>query len=290
MRLIAYLIDSAIVMALGSVLALLAYLPLVVGSVLNGLGWSGVWRVPFYVGIGQVVYFTFMEYMYGASIGKQVFNLRVETATGRKPSLPSVIIRNLSKIHSALLLTDVLVGVFSDGDTRDKFSDRLSGTVVARSGRGVKVPSLLSSQWIQEARFEDEGTDPLEAMGFGVFLVVVATIALNYPGLFRSLLGWVMGFGDGVFRLPVVLLPPLYWFLMAMGTWEVISGVIRYYGRIRPWKVWDDAASAGFNFVAANVIRTYGGDAFTWRVMGMLFVVFIGVQIVIAVFAPRLRR
>jgi uncharacterized RDD family membrane protein YckC len=231
-RVIAYAIDSFIVGAVGALLSLMAYLPLWVGSVFSGgMDWTGVWRLPFILGAGQVIYFTFMEYMYGASLGKQLLGLRVEASGGGKPSLVASFMRNATKIHAVALFIDVVMGLALTEDPRDKFTDGVSGAYVVRGGAG---PLLRGLRLDLPARRPSEGEwaelrewgerDFLEGIGFGVFLLVVATIAFNYPGIHRVLFSWVRGWGmSGLTPVPGELLPPLYWFYTAMGTWSVIS-------------------------------------------------------------------
>ncbi|OGD45071.1 hypothetical protein A3K69_06500 [Candidatus Bathyarchaeota archaeon RBG_16_57_9] len=68
LRLVAYIVDTAIVAVVGLLLALLAYVPLMLGSALSGQwNWRGAWQIPFLIGAGQVIYFTVMESVQGAS-------------------------------------------------------------------------------------------------------------------------------------------------------------------------------------------------------------------------------
>ncbi len=299
-RVIAYVIDSFIVGAVGALLSLMAYLPLWVGSVFSGgMDWTGVWRLPFILGAGQVIYFTFMEYMYGASLGKQLLGLRVEASGGGKPSLVASFMRNATKIHAVALFIDVVMGLVLTEDPRDKFTDGVSGAYVVRGGAGP----LLRGFWLDlPARRPPEGEwaelremgeqDFLEGIGFGVFLLVVATIAMNYPGIHRVLFSWVRGWGEsGLTPVPGELLPALYWFFTAMGTWSVISAVIRYYSGWNSWRAAQDLVGGVFNFFMVYLIQRYGTAAFTWNILFPAFLVFVGAQIVISVFIfPSMRR
>ena len=82
------------------------------------------------MGVVQVFYFTLIEGGYGASIGKQVVGLRVVDAEGDPPSFTRALIRNLSKIHWALLLFDIFIGLMSRFDPRQKYTDQVAGTKV----------------------------------------------------------------------------------------------------------------------------------------------------------------
>jgi len=291
-RVIAYAIDSFIVGAVGALLSLMAYLPLWVGSLFSGgMDWTGVWRLPFILGAGQVIYFTFMEYMYGASLGKQLLGLRVEASGGGKPSIVAAFMRNATKIHGLILFIDVAMGLALTEDPRDKLTDGISGAYVVRGGAGlllrgfrIELPARSPSEgdWADSERGE---RDFFEGIGFGVFLLVVATIALNYPGIHRVLFNWVSGWGmSGLTPVPGELLPPLYWFFTAMGTWSLISAVIRYYSGWYSWRATQDMVGGVFNFFMVYLIQRYGTAAFTWNILFPAFLVFVGAQIVIAVF------
>ncbi len=140
-RLLAYLIDSAIVSIIMLLLSFLAYVPLLIGSIFNDVwNWRGIGGLPFIIGLGKVMYFTVMESMYKATFGKQILGLCVEKEGGGYPSLQRSLIRNISKIHFLLLLTDVFLGLYLSSDPRDKYSERVSGTYVVR-GRGSVINS-----------------------------------------------------------------------------------------------------------------------------------------------------
>jgi uncharacterized RDD family membrane protein YckC len=288
LRLIAYLIDTAIVAVVGLTLTLLAYVPLVVGSAFSGQwSWRGVWQIPFFIGAGQVIYFTVMESLYGASFGKQIMGLRVEAENGGRPTAASALIRNVSKVHGALLFFDVLLGLLLGDNPRDKFTDTLAKTYVARYGsptipslRGERVfsgvprsgPVIRMSDW-------GDGVDPLNSAGFGVFLIVVATIALNFPGLTSVLVEWVRSWSvSGVSWPPSELATPAYWFFMAMGSWGIIKAAIRYMMNWSPHRVPQDIVGGAFDFLIAYLVQTYGFSFFTWRVVVPLFIVVVGAQ------------
>jgi len=246
-----------------------------------------------------VIYFTAMEYMYGASLGKQLLGLRVEAPNGGKPSLTAAFTRNVSKIHGFILFIDVVMGLALTDDPRDKFTDGVSGAYVVRGGGGPifrgfefdrPIRRSVSSDW---AEFSEWGErDFLEGVGFGVFLLVVATIALNYPGIHRVLFDWVRSWGVfGLTPVPGQLMPPLYWFFTAMGTWSLISAVIRYYSGWNSWRATQDLVGGVFNFFLVYLIQRYGTAAFTWRILFPAVLVFVGAQVVISVFVyPSMRR
>jgi uncharacterized RDD family membrane protein YckC len=291
LRLIAYVVDTAIVAVVGLLLTLLAYVPLVVGSAFSGQwGWRGVWQIPFFIGAGQVIYFTVMESFYGASFGKQLMGLRVEAESGGRPTAASALVRNVSKVHGALLFFDVLLGLLLGDDPRDRFTDTLAKTYVARYGSPV-IPSLRREHVFTGAprsgpvvRMSDGGdrVDPLGSAGFGVFLIVMATIALNFPGLSAVLVEWIHSWGvSGVSWPPSELATPVYWFFMAMGSWSIIVAAIRYLMNWYAHKAPQDIVGGVFNLLLAYLVRFYGFSFFNWRVVVPLFIVMVGAQMLV---------
>jgi len=287
-RLIAYLVDTAIVAVVALLLTFLAYVPLLVGSAFSGQwSWRGIWQIPFFIGAGQVIYFTFMESFYGASFGKQMMGLRVEAENGGRPTAASAFIRSLSKIHGALLLFDALFGLLLGDDPRDRFTDTLAKTYVARYG-SPKIPSLRGEHVFTGSRTSGpvvrvgdwgDRVDPLDSAGFGVFLIVVATVALNFQGLGAVLLEWIRSWGvSGLSWPPAELAPAAYWFFVAMGSWSIIAALIRYLTGWSPHKAPQDIVGGVFNFVLAYIIQFYGFDFFTWRFIIPLFIVMVGAQ------------
>ncbi len=207
--------------------------------------------------------------------------------------------RNVTKIHGLILFIDVVMGLVLTEDPRDKFTDGVSGAYVVRGGAGPllrgfrfqrPVGRSFEGEWAELREWGER--DFLEGIGFGVFLLVVATIALNYPGIHRVLFSWVRGWGvSGLTSVPGQLLPPLYWFFTAMGTWSLISAVIRYYSGWNSWRATQDLVGGVFNFFMVYLIQRYGASAFTWNILFPTFLVFVGAQIVISVFVyPSTRR
>ena len=119
-RVIAILIDSIIVGIATAILGLLTD----VSGIFNWLA------LPFVMGLTYVLYFTITESIDGYTVGKRIVNLRVETADGRKPSLQSAFIRNISKTHFLLLLLDTLGGFFTSKDNHQRYVDQIANTTV----------------------------------------------------------------------------------------------------------------------------------------------------------------
>lgn len=119
-RTIAILIDSIII---GIAIAILGLLTDVSGI----FNWMAL---PFVMGLIFVLYFTVTESFYGYTMGKRMVNLKVMKANGKKPSLESAFIRNISKIHFLLLLLDTLGGFFTSKDNHQRYIDQIANTTV----------------------------------------------------------------------------------------------------------------------------------------------------------------
>ena len=284
MRLFAYIIDVFLIAVFGFVLSLFAYFPLLIGSLFGSdWAWRGVWAAPFYLGLAQIVYSVATEYVYGATFGKQIIGLKVVNRRERNPGLMAVTIRDLSKAHWVLVLFDFLGGVLSSVDPRDKYMDKVSGTYVAYSGAGIQIPFVSRPRARQEQGREIipvdllPSFDPISALNIGVLFVVVATIIMNTPSLPAEALGWVISFGKiGLHEPPANLMTALYWFLMTMGVWGIISGVVRYILKLRPLKAVQDiingAVGLGLGVLLRNVPVTMDGLMIYLSAMLVFFV------------------
>jgi uncharacterized RDD family membrane protein YckC len=136
-RLIAVIIDAALVTVVFAIIAAFASIPLLVRfGVPTGTtfaawwaGWWGFWWAgP--VGLVLFLYFFLAEGLYARTIGKEIMGLRVERVDGKPVDFRDSLIRNLSKIYWLLLLLDVLVGLGTHGEMSQKWSDRFVGTKV----------------------------------------------------------------------------------------------------------------------------------------------------------------
>lgn len=87
----------------------------------QGMMWWGI----------AILYFVVFELSMNASPGKRIMSLEV-IATEGFLSVGSVFIRNVSKFLFLVVL-DWLVGMFTEGDPRQKYTDRLAKTTVQRT-------------------------------------------------------------------------------------------------------------------------------------------------------------
>jgi uncharacterized RDD family membrane protein YckC len=101
---------------------------------------------PFLHGILFFFYAALLESINGATIGKQIMNLKVTTMEGNAATLDRTLIRDVSKIHGLIWLIDTLVGMATVGDAHQKISDRFAGTtVVSTITRGMILPTPPSA-------------------------------------------------------------------------------------------------------------------------------------------------
>ncbi|MCP8317065.1 MAG: RDD family protein, partial [archaeon] len=131
-RIIALVIDSIIVGAGAWILTAILFLP-----ILFSAGWPSFWaspwswlQFPFVMGLIYILYFTITESAYSYTLGKRIMGLRVITLKGEIPNFEKAFIRNISKIYWILLLLDVIGGLATRGDPRQKYSDRIADTLV----------------------------------------------------------------------------------------------------------------------------------------------------------------
>lgn len=114
------MIDSIIVGIATAIMGLLTNL----AAIFNWLSF------PLVVGLIYVLYFTIAESTYGYTIGKKLVNLRVVKADGKKPSLESAFVRNISKIHFLFLILDTIGGFFTSEDHHQKYIDQIAHTTI----------------------------------------------------------------------------------------------------------------------------------------------------------------
>lgn len=132
-RFLALLIDSIII-------GIPVYL--IWNFVLWSLIWGGAWWLvaygswlvlPLLLGIIQLFYSAVLDVAWGATVGKKVLGMQVQTVNGGKVPFGKAFIRNISKIYWLFLLLDWIIGIATPGpDRRQKYTDRMAGTTVAQ--------------------------------------------------------------------------------------------------------------------------------------------------------------
>jgi uncharacterized RDD family membrane protein YckC len=132
LRLIALIIDSIIIaIPVGIIWAILSIVLLTNPFFVVYGSWL---LLPFLFGILWTLYFIFLDVYWGATIGKKVLGLQVQTVNGGKVPFDKAFIRNISKIHPLLLFLDWLVAIVTPrADKRQKYTDRIAGTTVVQT-------------------------------------------------------------------------------------------------------------------------------------------------------------
>jgi uncharacterized RDD family membrane protein YckC len=142
-RVIAYLIDVAIVSVAVYILVLVVALP-VLPAILFGQSFPFAWFWGFWLGgiapLIVLAYFILAEALFERTIGKELLGLRVTRVDGKRVDLWSSFVRNISKIAFILLIIDVAVGLGTHGDGRQKYSDRYIGTTVETTNTNRIIP------------------------------------------------------------------------------------------------------------------------------------------------------
>ena len=145
-RVIAYIVDVAIVSVAVYVLVLAIALPSFPGIFL-GPTFPFAWFWGFWLGgitpLIMLAYFVLAEALFERTIGKELMGLRVARLDGKRIDLWSSFVRNISKIAFILLIVDVAVGLGTHGDGRQKYSDRYIGTVVETTNNSRIIPDWL---------------------------------------------------------------------------------------------------------------------------------------------------
>ena len=148
-RLIALIIDAAIVAVALVIIAVVVSIPFFIGLNFSSTtvgtfpAWWGAWWGFWFGGVGSLVlflYFFLAEGLYGRTIGKEIMGLRAVRVDGKPMDMRSSLIRNISKIYWVLLLIDVAVGLGTHGEMSQKWSDRYVGTKVEEKTRMTIIP------------------------------------------------------------------------------------------------------------------------------------------------------
>ncbi len=141
-RLIALIIDGIILSIaaaiLGFILAIATLFSGGFGYFFGGLGFVFFW---FIWGILAVLYYTIFDSSWGGTLGKRIMGLQVQMLNGGKAPIDKAFIRNISKIFPLLLLLDWLVGIATPGDKRQKYTDRIAGTIVVQTKQAFGMAS-----------------------------------------------------------------------------------------------------------------------------------------------------
>lgn len=145
-RVLAYVIDVAIVSVAVYFLLLVVALPALQGIFL-GQAFPFAWFWGFWLGgitpLIILAYFVLAEALFQRTVGKNIMGLRVARLDGKRVDLWSSLLRNISKIAFILLVLDVAVGLGTHGDGVQKYSDRYVGTTVETTNTNRIIPDRI---------------------------------------------------------------------------------------------------------------------------------------------------
>jgi uncharacterized RDD family membrane protein YckC len=128
-RLVALIIDSIIAGIIGGIIFVIIF-------GFSAPWWASTFVSPLFFGIVLVLYSTFLEATWnGMTVGKKLLGLQVQTTNGGNVTLDKAFIRNLFKFYWLLILLDWLLGILTPGNKRQKYFDRVAGTIVVQNGQ-----------------------------------------------------------------------------------------------------------------------------------------------------------
>jgi Predicted membrane protein/domain len=125
LRLVAFIIDGIIFGIIAGVIGFL-------------VPWGWLFT-DFLWGIMLWLYFSVFDVYMGATIGKRLLGIQVQTVTGGRVTFDKALTRNITKIFTPLLLIDWLIGIVTPGDKRQKFLDRIAGVTFVRPTEGYSA-------------------------------------------------------------------------------------------------------------------------------------------------------
>lgn len=99
------------------------------------IGGKAMWLFgSLFMGVAYLIYFTVLETSIKTTAGKSIMRLQVMSLSGEL-TLDKTFIRNLSKVVWMVFLPlDWVLGMGTEGDPRQRYLDRIAGTVVVPRG------------------------------------------------------------------------------------------------------------------------------------------------------------
>ncbi len=142
LRLVALIIDGILLTIAAAIIGGIITL----GAALSGgffffFAGTGVLLFGFVWGILALLYYMILDVTWGGTIGKRIMGLQVQMLNGDKIPFDKSFIRNISKIYPLFLILDWLVGIVTPGDKRQKYLDRVAGTIVIQTKQPIGIAS-----------------------------------------------------------------------------------------------------------------------------------------------------
>ena len=120
----------------------------------------------------------------------------------------------------------------------------------------------------------------IDGLGFGVFLLTVAWMILEYPFFWGEFVSWLMSLLGGITMIPVSIVEPAAVFLTIMGGWGIVKGVTRGFIGGSYGQAVIDIVSGCLNFFLADLLRRYAVGTVAPSFIIPAFVIFIGLSII----------
>jgi len=127
----------------------------------------------------------------------------------------------------------------------------------------------------------DRGSDYLDGVGFGVFLIAIAWVYLQFPWVWEEVVVWFRSWVNGPTMLPLILTEPIFLFLVIMSAWGLVEGALRLMsGSVA--KGLENVIGAIGGFAVAYLVRLFGQGAISGANLLPSFVIIIGASIVLS--------
>jgi hypothetical protein len=158
-----------------------------------------------------------------------------------------------------------------------------------RCGQKIGVPVAPSNRWeVRKDRMErrwerwgNRGPDYLNGVGFGVFLIAVAWVYLQYPWVWGATMSWLRSWVNGPTTLPLLLAGPIALFLTVMGGWGLVEGALRMVsGRISRGVVNIIGGIGGL--AIAYMMQLYGQGSISSRDLLPYFIIIFGATVILS--------
>jgi hypothetical protein len=133
-----------------------------------------------------------------------------------------------------------------------------------------------------ERRFQryDYSPDYLEGVGFGVFLIAVAWVYLQFPWVWGEVTAWLRTWVGGPTILPIILTEPIALFFFLMGGWGLVEGSLRIVsGRVL--KGLGNIISALGGIAIGYLVNLYGQGTINGSDIPPIFITIIGASVVL---------
>jgi len=139
--------------------------------------------------------------------------------------------------------------------------------------------------WRYERRYErwerHHAPDYLDGVGFGVFLIAIAWVYLQYPWVWSEFVSWFQSWTNGPTMLPALLVQPIVLFFLIMGAWGLIEGGLRVVSG-RFGRGIGNAVGGMFCFGIAYMVQLYGQGQLSGSSLLPGFIILIGAAIVVS--------